>query len=1072
MKNPRCSFAVNASQKPIPELSDSDFLRFRYKVDDGGENDCWNWIGTLPVASDGKPGYGVFYIGRKGYKAHRISNKISSGKDPNNLHVLHKCDNRACVNPNHLFLGTHADNMRDCADKGRLRTQNNSTKGERHGHSKLKDLQIKEIRELSKFGEKSKNIACKYGVSDSLICYILKGKIWSHVLLFLIIFSQMAFGTDVQFNFKDPAYGVSQTTNRLVILQAESGNAQGGSVVLLPFKLTGYTDTNGSITFSNLYGSAIAGWYHVQLPAPPQRADLDIWVQSTNLGLIQGSTIIGTFGASTYPAGAWAWSAQTSDLRYSQTTNTLTSYVTIGQLTATSNGIVAMIPSTNGIVYSNVLGSAAYVSTNAFDSSGAYTNYGRTVTALMTNRQNVLSGTYIDLIDGSAPAYQQGRVFYDTNQMTLAYYNESSQVTMNIGAENWVRVSNKSGAQINNGQVVYINGAQGQLSTIALAIATNYDTATVLGMATMDIPNNSIGYITTLGVVNGLNTSGFSDGDQVYLSTATPGAITATRPSAPFYAVQIGVVAYANPANGKIFIHPDLQSVGSTNVIGLTNLVNSLIQNATNGLSSVTTNQVYQIATNVANAVYSNNPAGYLTASSTNWIGQYATTNQLSYGTNWVSTNALAQLNSASNSLQIQITANTNGLAFAIAASNTLQQAKQPASTTLTNLSATGAQTNNLAAGQNFQLTTNFSGNTTILNATNQTFLTNGMTATAFLPSGSVMLTNQLPALTNGFASQAFVQSSISASNSALNTSLLAAISSTNTANLTITTNVSLAFGVAATNFSMVVSNSVSTNVAANLNATNTLILTTVTNLIGNATNGIFVASTNGNATSLSVYGNLDLGTKTNFLLSTNIIGIIGSGSSMDGTYLTVPFATVWTNTFNITNTVLLSGGNYYVQSNGVSMYQSSNAVVWTLVNGAAPAPVGAFGSYWDMNGVVVQGWLSSTNLKWQITNSSVGGVVQGPIYNEAFSASGTNVIVNLIAQYAISPTNGISAATATNIAATLINTATNSIWSGVTNQGSAQWGGTSNYIQSASRPMTIYYCATNPIQYFLVITN
>lgn len=169
------------------------------------------------------------------------------------------------------------------------------------------------------------------------------------IFTFLIVLclNSKALETDVRFTFTDPAFGISQTTNRTVIVQAESGTQVQGGNVLLPFKITGVTDTNGIFTVSNLFGSAISGYYHVTIPAPPQRADFDIWVQNTNLGLIQASTILGVFGASTYPAAVFAWGAAVSDARYSTSTN---SGITQAQLNITSNAIVQLIPSTNGFV--------------------------------------------------------------------------------------------------------------------------------------------------------------------------------------------------------------------------------------------------------------------------------------------------------------------------------------------------------------------------------------------------------------------------------------------------------------------------------------------------------------------------------------------------------------------------------------------------------------------------------------------------------------------------------------------------------------------------------------------------
>lgn len=158
--------------------------------------------------------------------------------------------------------------------------------------------------------------------------------------------------------------------------------------------------------------------------------------------------------------------------------------------------------------------------------------------------------------DLSAPAWAEGKVFYDPVDHTLAYYNDQQGVTVNLGQEMLVKVVNKSGVQLNDGQVVYISGAQGNRPKVSLAQA-NTEIASVhtIGVVTADIPLNQEGYITTFGLVHGQNTQAFTVGDLIYLSPTTPGAWTNVEPVAPNHRVSIGFVLVSHPNQGVILVN-------------------------------------------------------------------------------------------------------------------------------------------------------------------------------------------------------------------------------------------------------------------------------------------------------------------------------------------------------------------------------------------------------------------------------------------------------------------------------------------------------------------------------------
>lgn len=129
---------------------------------------CWLWIG----AKSGR-GYGAFRSPDE-QKAHRFSYSRYVGQIPQGFSVCHRCDNPACVNPDHLFVGTHADNMKDKMSKGR----GNHLVGTKHPRSKLTESQVIAIRADNR---RQVEIAESYGIKQAQVSEIKRRIAWTHI---------------------------------------------------------------------------------------------------------------------------------------------------------------------------------------------------------------------------------------------------------------------------------------------------------------------------------------------------------------------------------------------------------------------------------------------------------------------------------------------------------------------------------------------------------------------------------------------------------------------------------------------------------------------------------------------------------------------------------------------------------------------------------------------------------------------------------------------------------------------------------------------------------------------------
>lgn len=151
---------------------------------------------------------------------------------------------------------------------------------------------------------------------------------------------------------------------------------------------------------------------------------------------------------------------------------------------------------------------------------------------------------------------KEGKVQWNGDDGTLEFGMIGSEVVLQVGQEHIVRVYNNSGDAIANGSVVYIDSAGDRKPRIKLADADNTNSipeAVVVGLATELIPNETQGYICSAGLVRGLNTNALTEGDPVWLST-TPGAFTATKPTAPNRGIFIGHCMYKHNNQGIILV--------------------------------------------------------------------------------------------------------------------------------------------------------------------------------------------------------------------------------------------------------------------------------------------------------------------------------------------------------------------------------------------------------------------------------------------------------------------------------------------------------------------------------------
>lgn len=221
--------------------------------------------------------------------------------------------------------------------------------------------------------------------------------------------------------------------------------------------------------------------------------------------------------------------------------------VGVSSFSGGTTGLTPAVASTGAVTLGGTL-ALANGGTGATTASGARTALGLG-TAATTNASayaTAAQGTKADTAVQTVASADGSVTVTGTTALDLAVL--TSKTTL-------VNVRNSTGSTLTKGTVVYINGATGQTPTVAKALASGDATsAQTLGLITADIANNGTGTVTAIGRVPNIDTSAFSDGQQLYLSGTVAGTMTSVKPAAPTHLVYVAVVEYAHPTQGSLFV--------------------------------------------------------------------------------------------------------------------------------------------------------------------------------------------------------------------------------------------------------------------------------------------------------------------------------------------------------------------------------------------------------------------------------------------------------------------------------------------------------------------------------------
>lgn len=304
-----------------------------------------------------------------------------------------------------------------------------------------------------------------------------------------------------------------------------------------------------------------------------------------------------------YNGSAWA------DLTSSGGGGASDSFTTISTPSGTSP-VADSSSDTLNLTASNGLSITGDSSTDsvAFSTNATALNTASTIVSRDSDQAFDITGIDFDTVDTITSAV--GRLSWDDGEGTLSLGLKGGNVNLSIGQENIALCYNGTGSTINKGSVVYISGAQGQRPSISLSDAdTEATSSKTFGVVAENISNGAEGYVCTFGIVSGIDTSLFTAGQSLWLSS-TAGGLTNTVPTQPVHAVFIGYCLHSHASSGRIFVNPQ-------NGYELQELHNVLISNPLN---------TQALTYESSSGLWKNTSIDYLPSQTGN-SGKYLTTN-------------------------------------------------------------------------------------------------------------------------------------------------------------------------------------------------------------------------------------------------------------------------------------------------------------------------------------------------------------------------------------------------------------------------------------------------------------